>query len=299
MAEYPETEGRTAEERQWFADLRSAWNEVGDQLTHEDKVVWFGLLKKITANKETLPSKHLVGGRAKRDGNWFSWLFLRTMFGYEQVHHLKAAEMTARANPRTSLEFDMLPHGYVRRFTHDGGVSAVAQTSAAPRRRRCSQPVEDQQVDAITVAVSPEMVSARTMQQHNEQPARYRMRTPESTKLPAAQQSSPALRTSIRFVFNGSEVGLEEFMTEAKVGALMQRVEKTLDRQHQEILREIRQVGNKSDQQYREVLRLVAQMQSEQLRVGEANDAQLGRIHSAVRGLTACLEGCGTSSNSV
>ena len=291
MAEYPEMEGRTAEERQWFADLRSIWDDIGDQLTHGDKAMWFSLLEKITANKEKLPSKHLVGGRAKRDGNWFSWLFLRTMFGYDQVHHLKAAEMARRAHPRTSLEFDMLPHGYIRRFNHADKQTARVQASPA-RRPRHVEPVEE-----ITVAMSsPETAPPTRPMQYNDTtaaPFQY-MPTPDTAGPPPAAQQ-PRARISV--VFNGSEVHVDESLTEVNMLALMQRVEKKLDSQHQETLSEMRRIESKGDQQYQEVLRLLGLIQSEQLRAGEDNGVQLGRIYDAVRGLAVCLEGCGTVNN--
>ncbi|KAJ6446748.1 RNA-dependent RNA polymerase [Purpureocillium lavendulum] len=152
MSCYPRIEGRNEEERQWLVKLRKIWDQIEDQLTDRDKEQWFDLLKKIPTSKETLASKHLVGGPAKRSGNWFSWLFLRTRYGYQEVRRLKACEMTEEAYPYADLEFDLLPNGYNRRSSQDSEMRD-AETCSGSSDWSCETDTQD---EIIVAGLAPQ-----------------------------------------------------------------------------------------------------------------------------------------------
>ncbi|KYK56514.1 hypothetical protein DCS_03514 [Drechmeria coniospora] len=96
----------------WYRDIKKLWNELGPRLTEDDRKHWIKLVRKMQKSRKTTPSHHPITVYARNTGSWLPWLFLRTMFGYDRVCSLKAANVTRAAYPGVDLHSDWLPEGY-------------------------------------------------------------------------------------------------------------------------------------------------------------------------------------------
>ncbi|ODA76949.1 hypothetical protein RJ55_07465 [Drechmeria coniospora] len=138
MDEYPACPPSNAQTHRWYAAVKELWYELEGRLRDEDRQRWFDMVGKLPCSKTTAtPFNHSIGRNARMTGNWFSWLFLRAMFGHERIRSCKTAAAVAQANPGTDLEFDVLPKGYFAEFMDSSNMSVFATLDAHPEADGC------------------------------------------------------------------------------------------------------------------------------------------------------------------